>query len=481
MVAVRNTVYFSDKWKTFSDFLSDYIKLKLEPAWGNAEIAKPFAERHPIMQWYDIFTRYQREMIKTPGEVHSSPVTGIVACFLGLAYSLYLLDHNVELQTRLVRRLKDLSNFQGAYYELMVANILLRAGFILTLEDESDSGSKHCEFAAVSQRTGKKYWVEAKMRSIAGLLGKTDKNGGVDGNPIARLVSHLNGALAKPAADERLIFIDLNAEPDLVPGQEPAWAAAAINRLEQYEANELTAGVSAYLFVTNMAFHRQLATEPVIVALPVGLGIPDFNKPGWMRLIEVYRRKKKHIDAHHIGDAFAQYTNFPTTFDGSMPSEAFGDGGGRVIIGETYHFDDIDGKALTGTVTSATVSESERKIYISVSDTKGASHILQFPITERELADYKAHPDAYFGRIVPAPKKITDRYSMFEWLMEAHKELSRETLLERLAHSPQFEMLKDLSDDELLAEYCEAMVASFEASGIKPDPAGGGAPPAKAA
>jgi hypothetical protein len=46
MVAVRNTVYFSDQWKTFPDFLSDYIRAKLESAWGNAEIAKPFAERH---------------------------------------------------------------------------------------------------------------------------------------------------------------------------------------------------------------------------------------------------------------------------------------------------------------------------------------------------------------------------------------------------------------------------------------------------
>jgi hypothetical protein len=36
---------------------------------------------------------------------------------------------------------------------------LIRAGFKLELEDETDGASKHCEFSAMSK--GKKYWVEA--------------------------------------------------------------------------------------------------------------------------------------------------------------------------------------------------------------------------------------------------------------------------------------------------------------------------------
>jgi hypothetical protein len=53
-----------------------------------------------------------------------------------------------------------------------VANVLIGAGFKLTLEDETDGKNKHCEFAAISGTTGKRYWVEAKMRSVAGLLVK---------------------------------------------------------------------------------------------------------------------------------------------------------------------------------------------------------------------------------------------------------------------------------------------------------------------
>ena len=94
------------------------------------------------MQWYDTYCRYQQEVITQPGTVTNSNVVGVVACDLGVAYSLYLLDHNVELQKRLLRRLQDAGQFQGAYYELMVANTLIRAGFNLTLEDETDLASK---------------------------------------------------------------------------------------------------------------------------------------------------------------------------------------------------------------------------------------------------------------------------------------------------------------------------------------------------
>jgi hypothetical protein len=162
VVAVGKKVFWSKTWKTVPDFLSDYIKTILGSQWGNDEIKKPLATRHPIMQWYDAYCRYQAKEIKNPGEVTNSEVTGVVSCYLGLAYSLYLIAHNVELQARLMRRLLDPTQFQGAYYELIVANTLIRAGFTLALEDETDGASKHCEFAAISKTTGKRYWVESE-------------------------------------------------------------------------------------------------------------------------------------------------------------------------------------------------------------------------------------------------------------------------------------------------------------------------------
>ena len=175
-------------WKTFPDFLAHYIKTVLGSDWGNAEIKKLLADRHPILQWYDAVCRYQAETIKEKGKIAAAVITGAVACYLGTAYNLYLLKHNVELQTRFIKRLKNPEQFQGAYYELIVANILIRAGFDLTLEDESDGETKHCEFAAVSKKTARRYWVEAKMRGVEGLLGKTEKDGGKNRDALSRLI-----------------------------------------------------------------------------------------------------------------------------------------------------------------------------------------------------------------------------------------------------------------------------------------------------
>jgi hypothetical protein len=470
VVAVGNKLYFSKKWKTVIDFLGDYIIKILGSDWGNSEIAKPLEERHTIMQWYDALCKYQRETIKKPGEVYSFTVTGLVACYLGLAYNLYLLDHNVELQTRLVRRLKDQANFQGAYYELIIAGILICAGFTLTLEDETDPKLKHCEFAAISKKTGKKYWVEAKMKSVDGLLGKKkEKGGSTNQNPISRLIPHLNAALAKPANDERLIFIDLNAELEFDDNHKPTWHDKAISRLERFEVEELKSGITAYLFVTNMAFHRRLTVPVAIAAAPFGLGMPDFNRPGYYRLSDIYRRKQKHIDAYCICDFLVQYPHFPTTFDGKLPSEVFGQSS-RIIIGETYFFEDVGDDGLMATVTSATVDEIKKLIYIGTD--KG--QILTRPMSDAELDDYKAHPDAYFGQIVPVTKKVEDRYAFFEWLMESQKGMSRETILKHFANAPDFEHLKNLNDTDLLMEYCERLASSApiafktdEKSGIK--------------
>ena len=455
MVAVGNVIYHSADWKTFPDFLADYMKTVLGSDWGNAEIKKPLADRHPIMQWHDAICRYQAEMLKEKGKVTAVPMTGAVACYLGTAYNLYLLKHNVELQDRLVKRLKNPEQFQGAYHELMVANILLRAGFDLTLEDETDGETKHCEFSAVSKKTGKRYWVEAKMRAVRGLLGKTDKDGGKDDDALSQLIPHLNRAFKKPAEDDRLIFIDINGEPEPIKDGEraPAWIGRAVQRLEQYERKELPEGENAYVLVTNLPFHRMLNEPLSIAGVPVGVGIADFNRPGNYRLSEAHRLKQKHIDAYDIGDALSKYPQLPPTFDGSLPSEALHGDKSRVIIGETYHFDGINGDGLIAEVTAATVDEAKKQVLIGTDS--GA--MLSYPMSDEALADYKANPDAYFGRTRP----LNNIFDLFEWLIKTHQHLTRDVLLQRLTQVPG---IQAMTDDELRALYCEGMAIAFQRS-----------------
>ncbi len=456
VVAVGSTLYFSPKWKTFPDFLSDYLKRTMGADWGNSEIKKIFEERHPILQWYDKYCKLQQKHHDGSDRVKSMPATGAVYCYLGLAYNLYLLKHNVELQQRYINRLKDINNFQGAYYELIVANCLIRSGFELALEDESDEQTKHCEFSAISKKTGKTYWVEAKMRAVTGILGKTAINGTTRKDPTCMLSKHVKNAFEKPASDERLIFIDVNTafESDTVP----AWIERAGEKLDMKE-KDLKPGQSAYVFVTNAGFHWTLDTEKSGNAiLAYGLGIPDFAKRGYFRFSEIYKGKQRHIDAHEIMAAFKDYPKIPITFDGSLPSEKFNDNPQRLIIGETYHFKDIGDDGLIATVTTATVNETEKLIYIGTD--KG--HILTRPISDDELADYKNHPDAFFGTIHRQGKSSKDAYEFYENIVAIHMSYPKSYALKQIENWPDADRLKQLSHEDLVLEYCERLVAHLD-------------------
>lgn len=464
IVAVGNKVMFSKDWKTFIDFLGHYLKTKLTPEWGNAEIAKPLNERHVIMQWYDAVCRLQAETIKTPGEPTYMDVNGVLACYYGLAYALYLIEHNVELQSRMIARLKDRSNFQGAYYELMVARVLIAAGFDLTLEDEVDRASQHCEFAAVSKNSKQKYWIEAKMRSVAGLLGKNETDGApakTAQNPISHLVTHLHAALRKPADDQRMIFIDLNAEMSSGVSDEnrPAFLEAVNRRIAKYEKEQLEEGKTAYVFVTNMTFHRDLLGSPQMVSIPTSVGIPDFNRTGQYRLSEIYRRDQKHMDALKVGESMEKLLSFPTTFDGSLPGTSLNGDKPPVQIGERYNFEGVgpDGSDLIGEVTEAIVDETAKEAIVAIYTDDKQAHILKEPMTEGQLADYRAHKEAYFGKIKYVPKGIKTPYDMFLFFVQGQKGMKREKLLEQLKMTE--EQTQGTSDEDLLLEYCESCVS----------------------
>lgn len=275
----------------------------------------------------------------------------------------------------------------------------------------------------------------------------------------------LGGLLTNIFGTVGFVSLGFLADPSMGADGKPSWAQPAFTRLEQYEARELAAGQSAYVFLTNTPYHRMLDARLHTALAVFGLGIPQFNRPGAMRLSEMHRRKQKHIVAHYIAEAFVKYPQLPTTFDGSLPSDSR-DGKPRVMIGETYQFEGV--KSLSGTteadlvatVTSATVLESEKAVYIGVTDQAGRSCVLTEPMTDQQLADYRAHPEAYFGKLQYVGKGVNSSYELFEFFMESYKGLTRKTLLERLTGHPDAAGLGAMSDDELLAVYCEGMVAA---------------------
>ena len=456
LVAVGSTVHYG-KWKTFFDFLGDYIRDVLGRDWGNQELSKPLAERHPILQWYDAVCTLQRQTIIEPGKVHSAPMTGAAASYYGLGYSLYLLAHNAKLQQILLARLKNPRQFQGAYYETFVAAWFILAGFELSLENESDGTSTHCEFTAVSKITGKSFSVEAKSRG-------PNKSHVDVGNQLAK-------ALRKDAAHPRIVMIDVNVPYDSARTEE-VWLRQLMRSIKGREATLAIDGQPAppaFVVMTNHPFHYDLqGSKFAIAAFAEGFKIPDFGPsvsfPG---LIAAFKAKQKYQDLFRLVQAIGNY-RIPTTFDGEVPEFAFGDAERRWKIGERYALDGLQNVDLSqgtsGVLTAAAVLESSKSVGLSFQLDDGRSVLTQAPMTDAELAAYRSHPETYFGvhREVGGNLKIP--LDMFEWLHKNYINVPRAKLLEFLKDAPDISELSKLPNDELLLVYCDRMTGGVLAN-----------------
>lgn len=211
-VVCGSTLHYSKNWRTFTDFLNEYIMTTLGKDWGNAEIKKPESERHPIIKWYQEMCKIQKTQQRKSDGLYSIVPTGAIAAYINVAYDLFVLADNLKLQQKVVKRLKNSNQFQGARHELFVAACCIRAGYEINYEDESDRSSKHPEFVARHKRSDQVIAVEAKSRHRAGVLGQPGSSG-EEKSMKADVGKLLSKAVAKEPPHPYVIFIDLNLPP----------------------------------------------------------------------------------------------------------------------------------------------------------------------------------------------------------------------------------------------------------------------------
>jgi len=439
LTAVGNRLHYAKTHKTFIDFLGDYIRSVLGPEWGNSEIAKPLEDRHQILKWYDSICALQQSTMKKPkGEIQETPMNGLVAAYYGLAYNLYLLQHNAELQEYLIRRLKQSESFYAAYYETYVAAWFILAGFELRLENEQDSTRTHPEF--IASRNGQSYSVEAKTRQ--------------PGKEHFDIGNQLYNGLCIAAHYPRVIFIDMNVGADVnfkAFGEE---VLAAIRGRESSMTIQGEPAPPAHIFVTNQPYHLLLnETRLPRVCLLIGFKIPDFGYGAqFPSYTEAYKTCVKYAALIDVQKAMATY-KIPVTFDGEVPEFAFGDTERRFIIGERLEV----GNGIFVTLQSGIVVESEKKACLVVNDDNGQSHIMMAELSDDEVAAYRSHPETFFGRLLSVSKSTEDPVDFYKFIINSYKDTSREKLLEFMINAPDIETLKKLSDDELLFAYAERL------------------------
>lgn len=460
-VAVGNRLHYG-KWKTFPDFLADYIKQTLGGEWGNAEIAKPLAERHPIMQWYDKVCRLQAAHAKEPGVLFSTPMTGAVSAHNRLAYNLYLIAHNgKDIQTRLIARLKNKDNFQGAFLETQVAAWLIKAGFELEFEDESDRTTKHCEFTATYTATGERYSVEAKSREIESTNSSRPKVG-----------RKLYEALEKEANHKRLIFLDLNK-----PLHTQQAAEIAIDRAERIvrQSEGLTIhgkpAPAAYVCITNMNDQYALDTSALATMISFrGFKIHDFMGDEFPSLREAARARERHWPMFQLFKSVEEHREIPQTFGGELPSEVFvPNAPPRLQVGQFYTVPGPDGVEVNAKLMQATVANDKAHCILHDPATN-KSWLGTFDMTPDELADYAKHPDTYFGVYRRQSRKVETAIGMFDFFVDGYRDTPKERLIELLPNYADQESLQAMSQKDLVELLAERYTMTMIAKGFAVKP-----------
>lgn len=438
-VAVGSRFYYQkeEKWRTFQDFLAEYIKLIVGKNWGSAEQKKVLENRHPILQWAHSISEYRRKVFsENKGDIVTSPMTGAVFAYLTLAYNLYLIAHNTHLvhgeglHARLIERLKNKESFYPAFYETMVAASFIKAGFQIELENEDEPISNHAEFVAFSPKTNEKYSVEAKHRQMS--------------KKHTAIRNQLFNALKKELPHKRVIFINLNIPDNITSEGRLKWMSDIMCQIRSGE-NTITVNgkpaPQAYVFVTNHPFLYNLESFNFPPAAIVeGFKIPDLKlDTAFLSLRAALESREKHIDMFNLIEAMKEYDQIPSTFDGEIPEYAFGEiKRPRLTIGNKYLVPDASGKDVPGELVECMVIEQEKTACGVYKLDDGRHIIAKCPLSDKEMAAYRKHPDTFFGAYRKVSKQAKDDLDLYDFFYGCYKHTPKEKLLELMKGRPRF-------------------------------------------
>jgi hypothetical protein len=227
---------------SFHEFLSFYGHSQLGEDWI-ATNTRNGQGLHPLVTHLIKGTSGLRLTGAGDGKFVGLTMNGDLLAFLCFAYDLFTLADNAVVQKSLFDRLRKPDQYQGARYEMFVAASLLRSGFKIAFEDESDISTSHCEFTATSRQTNRSFYVEAKSRHR-----KTPPSPNDGAMPNADMRNLIRKALEKNANHERIIFVDVNLPSDRQPAFQEGWHQEVMSGLDELEKKQRP---QAIIFFTN--------------------------------------------------------------------------------------------------------------------------------------------------------------------------------------------------------------------------------------
>jgi SEC-C motif len=443
---------FQGTWRTFHDFLYTYIFDVLDHDWFKDQTQSKKSERHPIIDWHERVLAVYEAANPAPGETRQTRMTGAISAFLTLAYDLYTLEHNndqartPELQNLMIARLKNPDQFAGVRYEIRVAAMLLRAGFELEWEDETDRRSKHVEYVATYPRTGRAFGVECKIRNHS----STKKSN----QHLGKFAGLVSDALRKTTPHARLIFVDLNTQTySYAPGGPNDWRTISINILRKFENQPSAAALPpAVVFITNYADHHHLDGEVLDAGATVeGFKIDDYRTGQLLTLPEKIEMRARNPEIEALLASIQEHIDIPSTFEGEIP----GLPSNRLLIGHRYQMDD----GTAGTLEDACVNEKNGEVALVINRDDGGRMIYTSKLSPEEYSAWKRYPETFFGQIRQPSEAINDPIKLYDRLKATYFHTPKEKLLQFIGEADA--SFTKLTQPELLDAYIQGIVNSF--------------------
>lgn len=261
--AVRDSIHFRPQDESFQDFQVNLLLWTLGKPWYDAEMSKALDERHIILRWRhercEVLKAHQKPGHDTQKPV-TAPMTGNVKALQVLADDIYQLEHALKTPRKILDRLRDQRQFQGARNEITVASIFARCGFDIHFID--DDTKRNPEF--ITEKGAERIAVEAKSRHRPGVL---EERGVMNENPAPAKIKELyeNALQQNPGEMPFIVFVDVNLAPTpTIPLPEKPWVNEARkcfdDRREEGKATDPDTG----LILTNFGWHyyRDRAATP---------------------------------------------------------------------------------------------------------------------------------------------------------------------------------------------------------------------------
>lgn len=456
IICVGSRIFYSQKWKTFVDFLFDYIIGILGVDWLKKEEAKPGSDQHPVLSWFFKTREFSRNNTARDkdGLIVGEPIGGMRA-LLALAYDLYLCEHNWQLPESLVKRLKKRDNFEGAVYEAFVIGCFARAGFAVEFEDESKGLVRHCEFVATHSVTQRQFSVEAKAVSGANFNQETRR---------LKLHRKISSALKKDAEHDRIAFIEVSQPDESGDDGVPLWVDAALEDVSAAETDQRVDLPKAYLFLTNRPFVHDLDLQhPKESVGATGFKIPDFpigRIPQSFRDAICSRERDKEL--YGLMAAIDAHSNFPSSFDDELIEAAeLANENNRLAIGKIYNVPNSSGELKSGRLLDAFVDEANSSAMGTYQLEDGTIIHAATPLSEEELKLYRRSPESFFGVLRQVQRQSKSPFELYDLLIETYSKSSKEKLIEFISKFPDAANLAQLSQPELAQEFCIRMAESI--------------------